>query len=87
MKKLLITLLLFLLGIQGEITLTHEHKDHKLHPDCHICILQISPQKKEEPKIEPKKTALLVVFIEEPKSYKKPFLPTLRPRNSRAPPA
>jgi len=87
MKKLLITLLLILFGIQGEITLTHEHKDHKLHPNCHICILQVSPQKKEEPKIEPKKTALLVFFIEEPESYKKPHLITLKRKNSRAPPA
>jgi len=87
MRKLLIAFLLFLLGIQGEISLTHEHKDHGLHLDCPICILQVSPQKKEEPKVEPKRALLLVIFIEASESYKKPYLTTLKHKNSRAPPA
>jgi len=87
MRKLLITFLLILLGIKGGATLTHEHKDHRLHLDCPVCILQVNPQKKEEPKIQPKEALLLVVFIEAPESYKKPYLTTLKHKNPRAPPA
>jgi len=76
-----------LLIIQWDITLTHKHKDQRLHLDCPICILQVSPQKKEEPKIQPKKTLLLVIFIEAPESYKKPYLTAITHKNPRAPPA
>lgn len=47
LKKFFSILIGFYLLFANSLTITHHHEDHKSHPDCQICVLQINQQSED----------------------------------------
>ncbi|WP_297886936.1 hypothetical protein [Sulfurihydrogenibium sp.] len=47
LKKFFSLLIGLYLLFANSLTLTHHHEDHKTHPDCQVCVLQLNQQSED----------------------------------------
>ncbi len=86
MRKALSIFLSLLLTIVGFQNSTHEHKDHQIHLDCSLCVLQNSHQEVKDTKLEYKHAFIVIVFLKKEKEENYPkLIYTIKP-SARSPP-